>query len=127
MVEKLRGKFITFEGCEGVGKTTQSKLLVEYLGKNHVDAIWTREPGGCITAEKIRGLLLTGNTDKFDGITEMALMYAARLEHTEKKIKPYLKDGFVVVSDRYFDSTMAYQGYGQGVALERIEKFRECL
>lgn len=118
---KLKGKFITFEGVEGAGKSTQSKLLVEYLNNNGIEAVWTREPGGCEGAEEIRKLLVNGAVNKWDGITELLLMYAARRDHTEKKIKPLLAEGKVVISDRYFDSTVAYQGYGHQLNLEKIK------
>ncbi len=119
--EKLKGKFITFEGVEGAGKSTQSKLLVDYLNNNGIKAVWTREPGGCEGAEEIRQLLVNGAVNKWDGITELLLMYASRRDHTEKKIKPLLADGYVVVSDRYLDSTMAYQGYGYNLDLNKIK------
>ena len=87
-LNKLKGKFITFEGGEGAGKSTQSKKLVEYLNNNNIETVWTREPGGCEDAEEIRKLLISGGKDRWDGITELLLMYAARRVHTEKKIKP---------------------------------------
>lgn len=126
-LEKLKGKFITFEGPEGVGKSTQSKLLVEYLNKNGVEAVWTREPGGSEGAEEIRKLLVNGTVNKWDGITELLLMYSARRDHTEKKIKPLLKEGKVVVSDRYLDSTLAYQGYGHQLDLNKIKEVQKVV
>lgn len=126
-LEKLKGKFITFEGVEGAGKSTQSKLLVEYLNTNGIKAIWTREPGGCEGAEEIRKLLVNGAVNKWDGITELLLMYASRRDHTEKKIKPFLKEGYVVVSDRYLDSTMAYQGYGYDLDLNKIKEVQKVV
>lgn len=126
-IENLRGKFITFEGVEGAGKSTQSKLLVEYLNNNGIEAVWTREPGGCDGAEEIRKLLLSGGINKWDGITELLLMYAARRDHTEKKIKPLLREGKVVVSDRYFDSTIAYQGYGHQLDLDKIRAVQKIV
>lgn len=126
-LEKLKGKFITFEGVEGAGKSTQSKLLVEYLNNNGIEAIWTREPGGCEGAEEIRKLLINGAVNKWDGLTELLLMYSARRDHTEKKIKPALKNGLVVVSDRYFDSTTAYQGYGHQLDLNKIKDIQKIV
>ena len=126
-MEKLKGKFITFEGVEGAGKSTQSKLLVEYLNNNGIEAVWTREPGGCEGAEEIRKLLVNGSVNKWDGITELLLMYAARRDHTEKKIKPLLAEGKVVVSDRYFDSTIAYQGYGYELDLNKIKQVQKIV
>jgi len=121
MLEILKGKFITFEGGEGGGKSTQSKLLVEYLNKQGIEAIYTREPGGSEGGEEIRKVLVTGSANKWDGITELLLMYAARRDHTEKKIKPLLRKGVVVISDRYYDSTIAYQGYGHKLSLDKIK------
>ncbi|GMO59353.1 MAG: dTMP kinase [Rickettsiales bacterium] len=111
---KLKGKFITFEGGEGVGKTTQSKKLVETIQQAGFDAEWTREPGGCPAAEKIRQVFLD-NESNWDTMTEMLLAYSARRMHTEKKIKPAIEEGKIVISDRYLDSTTAYQGYADGL------------
>ena len=126
-MEKLKGKFITFEGVEGAGKSTQSKLLVDYLNKNNIFTEWTREPGGSTSAEEIRKLLVNGNVNKWASITELLLMYASRREHTEKKIKPLLKKGITVISDRYFDSTIAYQGYGYQLDINKIEKIKDIV
>ena len=123
-LENLKGKFITFEGAEGAGKSTQSKLLVEYLNSKGIEAVWTREPGGSEGAEEIRKTLIKG---KWDGITELLLMYAARRDHTEKKIKPLLKEGKVVISDRYFDSTVAYQGFGHKLDLNKISTIQKIV
>ena len=123
----LKGKFITFEGGEGVGKTTQSRKLVEYLNKSGIEAVWSREPGGCEEAEEIRKLLITGSVNKWDGITELLLMNASRRVHTEKKIKPLLKQGVTVVSDRYFDSTLAYQGFGYDNSVKKIDNMKEII
>ena len=124
-MENLKGKFITFEGGEGVGKSTQSKLLVEELNKKGIKAVWTREPGGCDDAEEIRKLIVSGSANRWDGITELLLIYAARRVHTEKKIKPLLKDGVTVISDRYFDSSLAYQGFGHNLPIENVETIRK--
>ncbi|MDR2777627.1 MAG: dTMP kinase [Rickettsiales bacterium] len=126
-MEKLRGRFITFEGGEGAGKTTQSKLLVERMNGAGLEAIWTREPGGCEGAEEIRKLVLGGSVDRWDGITELFLIYASRRVHTEKKIKPALKNGTAVVSDRYLDSSLAYQGFGHGLSLDKINAVRDIV
>jgi dTMP kinase len=126
-LEHLKGKFITFEGVEGAGKSTQSKLLVKYLKEQGIDAVWTREPGGSEGAEEIRQLLINGAVNKWDGITELLLMYAARRDHTEKKVKPLLEEGRVVISDRYFDSTFAYQGHGHQLDLVKIEQIRKIV
>lgn len=118
-MQKL-GKFITFEGGEGGGKTTQAKLLVAALNHSKIEAIFTREPGGTPEAEEIRNLLVKGKTDKFDKITETLLYFAARRDHVEKMIKPALAEGQWVICDRFTDSTHAYQGYGYGVQHELI-------
>ncbi|MDR1425889.1 MAG: dTMP kinase [Rickettsiales bacterium] len=127
MEKRLGGKFITFEGSEGAGKTTQSKLLVERLNKCGLEAVWTREPGGSEGAEEIRSLVLGGDVNRWDGITELLLIYAARRVHTEKKIKPALNRGALVVSDRYFDSSLAYQGFGHGLPLGQINAVRNIV
>jgi dTMP kinase len=126
-LDVLRGKFITFEGMDGAGKSTQSKIFVDFLNKNGVEAVWTREPGGCPEAEEIRNLLISGSVGKLDGITELLLMYAARRLHTERKIKPLLKDGVTVVSDRYLDSSVAYQGFGRGLENDKISKLKDVV
>ena len=109
----MTGCFITFEGGEGSGKSTQIKLLAEELTKAGKTVLTTREPGGTPEAEIIRKILVTGNTD-FADTTETLLFFAARYEHVTKKILPAVKAGQVVLSDRFADSTMAYQGYGYG-------------
>ena len=113
-----KGKFITFEGGEGVGKSTQVKILAEKLVTEHIDVVLTREPGGSPGAEEIRALLVKGSTDKWSPMTEALLHNAARAEHLSKTVKPALDAGKWVISDRYADSTLAYQGYGQGVDLK---------
>ena len=114
-MNSLQGLFITFEGGEGTGKSTQSKLLYDYLKSKTTDVILTREPGGCAESENIRNLLVKGNINKWDPITESLLHNAARREHIKNIIKPALLKNKIVICDRYIDSTMAYQGIGQGV------------
>ena len=126
-LSKITGKFITFEGGEGVGKSTQSKKLVDYLNNNGIKAVWTREPGGCDDAEEIRKLLISGGKDRWDGITELLLMYAARRVHTEKKIKPLLQNGVAVISDRYLDSSLAYQGFASNLPIQTINTVRDIV
>ncbi len=109
----MTGHFITFEGGEGSGKSTQIKLLAEVIQSLGKQVITTREPGGSIGAEQIRKLLVTGDTD-WDDTTETLLFFAARRDHLVHKILPALKQGQVVLCDRFADSTMAYQGYGYG-------------
>jgi dTMP kinase len=115
-----RGVFVTFEGGEGVGKTTQVKLLADKLEKSNLDFILTREPGGDEGSEEIRKLLVKGGTDKWHPMTEALLHNAARAEHVNKTILPALMAGKWVISDRYVDSTLAYQGYGQGIDIETL-------
>lgn len=114
------GKFITLEGGEGAGKTTQAKRLAAALEAVGVETLLTREPGGTFGAEAIRDLVLQGIDDRWSGMTELLLMYAARVDHVEKLIKPALARGVWVISDRFADSTSAYQGYARGVPKERI-------
>jgi len=115
------GKFITFEGGEGAGKTTQAKMLVEALEGAGIETLMTREPGGTFGAEAIRDLVLEGTADRWSGMTELLLMYAARLDHVEKLIKPALERGVWVISDRFADSSMAYQGYARGLGAEKVK------
>lgn len=100
-------KFITFEGCEGSGKTTQSKLLFEYLKSSGMDCIWTREIGGTETAEKIREIIIRNDMDP---MTELLLIMAARKEHIDKVILPALAKNITVICDRFIDSSICYQG-----------------
>lgn len=117
----MRGKFITFEGGEGAGKTTQAKLLAEALEKAGVETLQTREPGGTFGAEAIRDLVLEGTSDRWSGMTELLLMYAARLDHLEKLIKPALARGVWVISDRFADSSLAYQGHARGLGAKHVK------
>ena len=115
-----RGRFITLEGGEGAGKTTQIKKLKALLEKKGIDVLLTREPGGSDGAELIRNLLVNGDVDRWDPMTEALLHFAARQDHVEKIIKPALEKGIWVISDRFADSTMAYQGYGHGLGADRM-------
>ena len=115
MINK-KGFFITFEGGEGTGKSTQSKGLYDYLNKKNINSILTREPGGCKESEEIRNLLVNGEINKWDPITEALLHNAARREHIKQIIKPALLQNKIVICDRFIDSTMAYQGVGLGVS-----------
>ena len=115
----MKGKFITVEGCEGVGKSTQLRLLKEYFEKENIDAIFTREPGGTPVAEKIREILL----DKKLNVTpriEAELFAVARMEHINNRIKPALEEGKVVVCDRYLDSSLAYQGVARNLGIDEV-------
>lgn len=108
----MHGKFITFEGGEGSGKSTQSRLLQEALQKRGIPCLLTREPGGTEGAEAIRELLVKGAANRWEPMTEMLLHLAARRDHVEKCIRPALAEGKWVLCDRFMDSTLAYQGYG---------------
>ncbi len=111
----LRGKFITIEGWEGGGKSTQTRLLKEYCEKNGIDAVFTREPGGTPVAEKIRAVILDPGCAAMDGLAELFLYAASRRQHTAELIAPALNAGKTVFCDRYADSTLAYQGYARGL------------
>ncbi len=119
-------KFITFEGIEGSGKSTQVKLLHQYFLEQKIPAILTREPGGSKVAEEIRSLLVNGEVDKMDGVCEVLLNFAARRDHLEKLIKPALAKGESVICDRFFDSTIAYQSFGQNVDLKIIQTIQSA-
>ena len=110
----LSGKFISFEGIDGCGKSTQAKLLSEKLISCGHKILLTREPGGSDGAEEIRNLLLTGNTDRWSAETEILLFTAARRDHLERTILPALKNGLAVLCDRFSDSTRVYQGVTRG-------------
>ncbi|MBF0560837.1 MAG: dTMP kinase [Alphaproteobacteria bacterium] len=119
-----RGRFVTFEGADGAGKSTQARLLVEALRQVGVDAVLTREPGGSPGAEQIRSLLVEGDVARWDAMTEALLHFAARRDHLLQTVWPALEAGKWVVSDRFVDSTMAYQGYGHGLERSRLEQLR---
>jgi dTMP kinase len=114
------GQFITLEGGEGAGKSTQVKRLAAALSMRGIDVVQTREPGGTPGAEDIRSLLVTGDPARWDAMTETLLHYAARRAHVEKTVKPALARGAWVISDRFADSTMAYQGYAGSVGRETV-------
>jgi len=124
-----RGRFITFEGGEGAGKSTQVKRLAARLSERGFDVVTTREPGGSPGAESIRELVLKGAADRWSPATEALLMYAARNDHIERLIEPALAGGAWVVCDRFADSTRAYQGSDPATSrlvsmLEQIIVFR---
>lgn len=114
------GQFITFEGTEGVGKSTQLSNAASTLDRMGVDYIVTREPGGTPMAEAIRELLLSPRDESVNDITELLLMFAARAQHLHTRILPALERGQWVLCDRFTDATFAYQGGGRGVSQERI-------
>ncbi|MGQ9473437.1 MAG: dTMP kinase [Candidatus Caldatribacteriaceae bacterium] len=110
-----KGFFITFEGIEGSGKTTHANRLWQFLSKQGVSVLLTREPGGTVLGEKLRRILLDPTMQDIDGFTELLLFSAARYEHVRKVILPALEEGKVVICVRYVDSTLAYQGYGRKI------------
>lgn len=116
------GKFITFEGSEGSGKSTQAALAHDYLKKKKVPVLLVREPGGVKISEAIRGLLLDVKNQDMTRECETLLYMAARAQLVEEVLKPALKKDVVVLCDRFLDSTIAYQGYGYGVDVEMIKK-----
>lgn len=116
----MKGAFITFEGSEGCGKSTQSRLLWRYLKQKGCDVVYLREPGGTRVSEKIRRILLDRKNEGMSAACETLLYMAARAELVSRLIEPALKGGKVVVCDRFLDSTLAYQGYGLGIDLPLI-------
>ena len=115
------GKFITLEGGEGAGKSTQVKILADFLRGKGIDVVQTREVGGSPSAEAIRELWLTKGEDYWDALSELLLIMAARREHLVKTVFPALSRGAWVISDRFADSTRAYQGIGLGLGLDVVE------
>jgi dTMP kinase len=120
-----RGKFITIEGVEGSGKTTQSALLADFLRKRAIDVVETREPGGTDVGERIRQILLSPLHHDLAPMTELLLFLAARAQQVNDIIAPALSSGKWVVCDRFFDATLAYQGHGRGIDIRTIKKLNE--
>jgi dTMP kinase len=114
--------FITFEGIEGCGKTTQVRLLSELLVKQGYSVVVTREPGGCLIADKIRAILLDADNKALVPLAELFLYAAARVQHVEEVIRPALEADRIVICDRYTDATTAYQGYGRSLDLGLIRE-----
>lgn len=117
-----RGAFITLEGGEGAGKSTQAAMLRDRLSALGRSVLSTREPGGSEGAEAIRRLLVEGDPERWDGVTEALLMIAARRDHVERTIRPALDAGTWVICDRFIDSTMAYQGLAEGIGADRVDR-----
>lgn len=117
-----RAPFITFEGGEGAGKSTQIRRVAEELQRRGTPHLVTREPGGSPGAEEIRQLLVTGGTDRWSPMSETLLFYAARVDHWNRVILPALEAGHIVLCDRFADSTMAYQAYAGGMGIDMIER-----
>lgn len=121
-----KGCFITLEGGEGSGKTTQIKKLAAFLEGRGIEVVLTREPGGTPEAEKIRDLLVRRDGGNWTPMTECLLMFAARVQHVETLIKPALAAGKYVISDRFADSSRAYQGFGRNLGLESVEQINRA-
>jgi dTMP kinase len=117
----MPGRFITLEGGEGAGKSTQQRRLADWLRRGGREVVETREPGGSPGAEEIRTLLVTGTAGRWDAVTEALLHFAGRRDHLRQTIEPALARGSWVVCDRFADSTMAYQGYGHGLGRAPVE------
>ena len=122
-----KGLFITFEGLEGCGKTTQAKMLFDFLTKQKIPSIYTKEPGGTKIGDKIRKILLDQEYEGMDYKTEMLLFLASRAENVRLIILPALEKGKVVISDRFYDSTTAYQGYGRGIDVKIINNLNSLV
>jgi len=115
-----RGKFITVEGVEGAGKSTNLKVIEEFLAENHIDLVSTREPCGTLYGEQMRELLLAHVDEQLDANAELLLIFAARAQHLAQKIIPALERGDWVLSDRFTDATYAYQGAGRDLGVNRV-------
>ena len=122
-----QNRFISFEGIEGCGKTTQIALLSDYLKKKSIPHMITREPGGTGVGEGIRKILLNSETIHLTAASELLLFYASRSQNILEKIKPALDRGEMVICDRYYHASMAYQGYGRGISLDFIQKLTDLV
>lgn len=120
-----KGLFITFEGTDGSGKSTQIKLLRSWLNEHGINALLTREPGGTVISEKIRNIILDKANSEMSYMTEALLYAASRAQHVDQVIRPALSEGKTVISDRFVDSSIVYQGYGRGLgeSVEVINKY----
>ncbi len=117
----MKGKFVTFEGCEGVGKSCQLRLLKAYLDENNIEYFMTREPGGTDVSEKIREIILDGKNANMTDECEALLYASARAQVLKEVIAPKLDGGELIFCDRYIDSSLAYQGYARGLGVEFVE------
>ena len=116
----MKGIFITFEGCEGSGKTTVINSIYDILINSGYSVIKTREPGGSKIAEDIRNVILDVENTEMDDITEALLYAASRRQHLVEKVIPYLEKGYIVICDRFLDSSLAYQGYARGIGIDKV-------
>ena len=121
----MKGKFIVFEGSDGSGKTTILNNVREYLDDNNIDYVLTREPGGTKISEGIRNVLLANDKTEMSHRTEALLFAAARAQHVDEIIKPNLRKGRLVISDRYVMSSLAYQGYGRELGVDRVKAIND--
>ena len=121
----MRGKFISFEGGEGGGKSTQAARLAGYLRSKGLDVVETREPGGTKQGEELRDLLVQGDPNRWHPYSELLMMTAARVEHVNRLIEPALAEGKWVVCDRFFDSTLTYQGIAGGLGLDVVRQMQQ--
>ncbi|MFK8027816.1 MAG: dTMP kinase [Gammaproteobacteria bacterium] len=121
----MKGRFISLEGIEGSGKSTQVSFVIDYLQSKNIEVVSTREPGGTLVGERIRDVLLDNQLPSMHMDTELMLMFAARVEHVKRVILPALESGQWVVCDRFYDATYAYQGYGRQIDLKRIDALKE--
>ena len=121
----MRGKFITFEGGEGGGKSTQAARMAGYLRGKGLEVLETREPGGTPESEALRDLLVQGDPDRWSALSELLLITAARVEHVSRLIEPALTEGKWVICDRFADSTLAYQGIAGELGLELVEQLQK--
>ena len=121
MVMKMKGKFITFEGTDGSGKTSVIKRIIEELTKDGYKVVSTREPGGVKISEEIRDIIHDVNNTEMDPICEAYLYAASRRQHLIEKVKPLLNQGYIVICDRYVDSSLAYQGYARNIGIEKVK------
>jgi dTMP kinase len=120
----VKGRFITVEGQDGAGKSTNLAVIAEFLRGRSIEFVQTREPGGTETAERIRELLLNSNDNDFGDLTELLLVFAARADHLQHKIVPALESGVWVLCDRFTDATFAYQGGGRQMDMHTIERLQ---
>ena len=123
----MNNLFITFEGGDGSGKSTQVNLLKDYLENLNFETITTREPGGTPSAEILRDLLTTGEVEKWTPMSEALLMWASRYEHLIQVIEPALNSGKNVICDRFYDSTYAYQGVAHNLGIDKMEKLKKII
>ncbi len=124
---KNRGLFLTLEGAEGVGKSTNIEFLTHFLEQKGIDYLLTRGPGGTLLAERIRDLLLEVHEEPMSELTELLLVFAARAQHLAMRIEPALAAGKWVLCDRFTDATFAYQGAGRGLSVELIEQLQSIV